>query len=351
MTRRRWTFPMKFMRTLRLLVKSIAAIVAASSASLLAQTAAPTPTGGGFLFVTFKGEQNPLTEQIYFSLSKDGRNWTALNDGNPVLVSKLGEKGVRDPYVLRSQDGKKFFVIATDLSMNLNHNWGRAVREGSRSILVWESPDLVHWSEPRLVKVAPDDAGCTWAPEAIYDEENHDYLVFWASTNASDGFRKHRIWAARTKDFVTFGKPFIYIEKPNTIIDTTIVHDGRSYYRFTKDEKFKTITLETSPKLMGPWTDVPDFSLAQLRGYEGPECYIVEPAAPGKPATWCLILDQFSKGTGYQPFVTHDLASGQFTPGEGFTFPFSFRHGSVIPVTRAEYERLQAAYPNTAPAK
>lgn len=75
-------------------------------------------------------------------------------------------------------------------------------------------------------------------------------------------------------------------------------------------------------------------------GYEGPECYIFQPTSPGKPATWCLILDYYSKGRGYQPFVTHDLASGQFTPGEGFTFPFQFRHGSVVPVTSAEYDEL-----------
>ena len=64
-----------------------------------------------------------------------------------------------------------------------------------------------HLFAPRLVKVAPDDAGCTWAPEAVYDEETADYFVFWASTTAGDDFAKHRIWAARTKDFRSFGKP------------------------------------------------------------------------------------------------------------------------------------------------
>lgn len=309
----------------------------------------PAPAAGGFLFVTFKGEQNPLTEQIYFGLSKDGRNWTALNDGNPVLVSTLGEKGVRDPYLLRSHDNKKFHLIATDLSWALDRSVSRAIRAGSRSIVIWESTDLTHWSEPRLVQVAPDDAGCAWAPEAIYDEENGDYLVFWASTTAGDGFGKHRIWAARTKDFATFGEPFVFIEKPTTIIDTTIVRDGAAYYRFTKDEKHKTITMETAPRLSGPWTDVPGFNLNKLAGYEGPQIYQFEAGRPGKFAAWCLILDYYSKGLGYQPFVIHDLASGQFAPGEGFTFPFHFRHGSVIPVTSAECQRLQAAYPNTEP--
>lgn len=298
----------------------------------------------GFLFVTFKGEQSPMTEQIYFALSKDGRTWQGLNNAEPVLVSKLGEKGVRDPYLLRAHDRKTFYLIATDLSINLNRDWGRAVRAGSRSIVIWESTNLVQWAEPRLVQVAPEDAGCTWAPEAVYDEEAGDYLVFWASTTKRDDFSKHRIWAARTKDFRKFGEPFIYIEKPTTVIDTTIVRDGTNYYRFTKDEKFKAITMEVSEKVTGTWRDVPEFSLAQLRGYEGPECYLVEPASGTKPPTWCLILDYYSRGQGYQPFVSHDLASGKFTPGEGFSFPFRFRHGSILPLSSDEYQRLEKAY-------
>jgi sucrose-6-phosphate hydrolase SacC (GH32 family) len=158
--------------------------------SLAVATGLAMADDGGYLFITFKGEQSPMTEQIYFGLSKDGKQWDALNGGNPVLVSQLGEKGVRDPYLLRSHDGSKFYVIATDLSINLNHDWGRSVRAGSKSIVIWESTDLTHWSEPRLVQVAPDDAGCTWAPEAVYDEQSKDYLVFWASTNKRDNFSK-----------------------------------------------------------------------------------------------------------------------------------------------------------------
>ena len=298
---------------------------------------------GGFLFVTFKGEQTPLSEQIYFALSRDGRNWTALNEAKPALVSKLGEKGARDPFLLRARDGKKFYLIATDLSINLNRDWTRAVRAGSRALLVWESTDLVNWSEPRLVQVAPEDAGCTWAPEAVYDEEAGDYLVFWASTTARDDFAKHRIWAAHTRDFRAFGAPFVFIEKPTTIIDATIVHDGEKYYRFIKDEKFKAITLESAERLAGPWSEVPGFSLAHLVGYEGPECYLIEPRRGDHPPVWGLILDHYAKSQGYHPFITHDLASGQFTSAEDFTFPFKFRHGSVLPLTAEEYARLGRA--------
>jgi len=192
--------------------------------------------------------------------------------------------------------------------------------------------------------VAPQDAGCTWAPEAIYDEENGDYLVFWASTSQADDFSKHRIWAARTRDFRKFSEPFVYIDKPTSIIDTTIVRDSNRYYRFSKDEIYKAITMETSERLDGPWIDVPTFSLAKLQGYEGPEAYVIEPGAAGKPSVWGLILDHYSKGRGYQPYVSRNIASGNFEPGEGFSFPFPFRHGAVLPVSAEEFARLEAAY-------
>ncbi len=314
------------------------------SAMLLCTHALTWGADGGFLFVTFNGEGSPMTEQIYFGLSKDGREWEALNDTKPVLVSKLGEKGVRDPFILRSHDGKKAYILATDLSIHLNRDWGRATHRASKSIVIWESDDLAHWSEPRIIPVAAPDSGCTWAPEAVYDEDTHDYLVFWASMNGSDNFAKQRIWASRTKDFKTFGQPFIYIEKASNVIDTTIIRENGKYYRFSKDETYKAITMEVSDKLMGPWRDVSQFSLSKMTGYEGPTCFLLEPAASGKPATWCLLLDYYSKGQGYKAFTTHDLAGGQFTPAPGITFPFHFRHGTVLAVTAAEYARLKTTY-------
>ncbi len=300
---------------------------------------------GGYLFVTFRGEGTPMTEQVYFMLSDNGRRWKGLNDEEPVLVSALGEKGVRDPYIIRSHDNTKFYVIATDLSIHLtHHDWGRAVNTGSKSLVVWESEDLVNWSEPRLCRVAPDEAGCTWAPEAVYDEEVGKYMVFWASMSERDGVNKHRIWAAYTKDFKDFEEPFIYIEKPTTVIDTTIIREGNTYYRFTKDEKYKAITMEKSARIRGDWEDVADFSLAKLTGYEGPTCFIIEPAKAGKPAKWCLMIDQYSTGAGYQAYETDDLAGGDFNEGDRMDFPFHpVRHGSVLTLTKSEYNRLNKA--------
>ncbi len=295
---------------------------------------------GGYLFVTFRGEGSPMTEQIYFMLSENGRRWKGLNDEDPVLVSDLGEKGVRDPFIMRSHDNKKFYCIATDLSIHLNGDWGRAVNSGSKSLVIWESEDLVNWSEPRLCRVAPDEAGCTWAPEAVYDKDRGEYMVFWASMTSG----KHIIWAARTKDFKEFGQPFIYIEKPTAVIDTTIIHDGDSYYRFTKDERDKAITMEQCKSIMGEWEEVDGFSLKHLQGYEGPTCFLMEPPKGGKDAKWCLLLDFYSQGKGYQSFETDDLGKGDFDEGDSMDFPFHpVRHGSVLTLTREEVSRIKQA--------
>lgn len=297
---------------------------------------------GGYLFVTFRGEATPMTEQIYFMVSENGRDWQSLNNAEPVLVSTVGEKGVRDPYIIRSHDNSKFYLIATDLSIHLTkHNWNRAQTAASKSIVVWESEDLVNWSGPRLVKVAPDNAGCTWAPEAVYDAKRGEYMVFWASKTADDNFDKQRIWAARTRDFKTFGKPFVYIEKPTTVIDTTIIRDSGVYYRFTKDEKFKAITMETSEDLMSGWQDVESFSLAKMVGYEGPTCFLLESPEQGETAKWCLLLDWYSRGRGYQPYETGNLPGGNFVEGQKMNFPFQpVRHGTVMPITTEEMKLL-----------
>lgn len=305
---------------------------------------------GGFLFTTFRDETTAMSEQIYMGISEDGRQWESLNGDNPVLVSTVGEKGVRDSFLLRSRDGQKVWLIATDLCVHRNRDWKRNAQAGSRSIVVWESSDLVHWTEPRLALVAPRDAGCAWAPEAIYDEEEGNYLVYWASTTGRDNFSKQRIWAARTKDFRSFGEPFLYLEKSNHVIDIHIVRAGDAYYRFVKDDKTKSVSMASSQKLAGPWQEMPQFIAGRGKNFEGPICFQLKPAVNAQPPEWCLLLDNVSDrigpgAFGYMPFLTQDLRTGQFTPARDFHFPYPFRHGSVLPITTAERERLKSAYP------
>lgn len=317
---------------------------------LIVQVIGASAAEGGFLFTTFRDETTPMSEQIYMALSEDGKQWESLHGGDPVLVSDVGEKGVRDSFLLRSHDGQKVWLIATDLCVNRNRDWNRNTHAGSRSIVVWESSDLVHWTEPRLALVAPSDAGCVWAPEAIYDEVAGDYLVYWASTTGRDNFSKQRIWAAHTKDFRSFGAPFMYLEKTNHVIDIDIVRDGDTYYRFTKDDSSKSVSMASSKKLAGPWQEMPQFTAGQGKNFEGPICFRLKAAVNAESPEWCLLLDNVSDrigsgAFGYMPFITHDLGTGLFTPARDFHFPYPFRHGSVLPITASERERLKAAYP------
>ena len=61
------------------------------------------------------------------------------------------------------------------------------------------------------------------------------------------------------------------------------------------------------------------------------------------------MLDHYTKGEGYKPWVTDDLSSGNFVPSPDFKFPYRFRHGHVLPITAAEMDRVKAAYPSTMP--
>ncbi|MFF5845681.1 family 43 glycosylhydrolase [Streptomyces massasporeus] len=315
----------------------------------------------GYLFAYFTGEGTADGEQIRYALSRgnDPLHWRELNAGKPVLTSTTGEKGLRDPFVIRSPKGDKFYLIATDLRMyqNSSGSWDQVQRHGSKSIMVWESTDLVHWTDQRLVKVSPDSAGNTWAPEAYWDDELDSYVVFWASKLYADDDPDHKgdtynkMLYATTKDFRTFSEPKVWNDPGYSVIDSTVVKDKDEYYRYTKDERdpgsagpcSKFITGEKSTSLTSTTYDFVADCIgkgAMDRG-EGPTVF-----KSNTEKKWYLFIDEYG-GRGYVPFETTDLASGKWTPSTNYQLPASPRHGTVLPVTQREYDRLLAAYPAT----
>ncbi|WFE27721.1 family 43 glycosylhydrolase [Solwaraspora sp. WMMD791] len=310
----------------------------------------------GYLFSYFTGEGTATGEQVYFALSQgnDPLHWQQLNDGRPVLTSTLGEQGLRDPFIIRSPEGDKFYQIATDLRIHGNGNWDGAQRHGSKSIMVWESTDLVNWTDQRLVQVSPDTAGNTWAPEAYYDPTIGAYVVFWASKLYADDDPDHtgntynKMLYATTRDFHTFSEPQVWVDPGYSVIDSTVIdHDG-VYYRFTKDERnnssstpcSKFILAETSTSLRDTgWEFLADcIGRDAMSQGEGPTIF-----KSNTEEKWYLFIDEFG-GRGYIPFETTDLASGVWTPSSDYALPTSPRHGTVLPVTQAEYDALLAAY-------
>ncbi|MFE6315239.1 family 43 glycosylhydrolase [Streptomyces rochei] len=321
----------------------------------------PKTPYAGYLFAYFTGEGTADGEQIRYALSRgnDALRWRELNGGEPVLTSTTGERGLRDPFVIRSPDGDRFFMIATDLRMyrNSSGSWDEVQRHGSKSIMVWESTDLVHWTDQRLVEVAPDNAGNTWAPEAYWDDELDAYVVFWASKLYADddpghtGSTYNRMLYATTEDFRSFSEPKVWNDPGYSVIDSTVVEHEGTYYRYTKDERdpssgspcSKFVTAEKSTSLTDTSFDFVSDCIgrgAMERG-EGPTVF-----KSNTEEKWYLFVDEYG-GRGYLPFETTDLASGEWTPSTDYQLPASPRHGTVIPVTQAEYDRLLAAYPES----
>ena len=91
-----------------------------------------------YLFTYFHGN-SVEEEQICFSVSLDGYNYRALNNNRPVIDSKkISETGgVRDPHILRSQDGETFYMVVTD--MTSSKGW-----DSNRGMVLLKSKDLVN---------------------------------------------------------------------------------------------------------------------------------------------------------------------------------------------------------------
>jgi hypothetical protein len=325
---------------------SFAALVFAAASTC---SAAPAESASAYLMVHFTGE-SPRGEQIYFSVSEDGLHWSELNNNEPVLVSTLGDKGVRDPALVRSPDGKKFTLLATDLRIANRKGWGAARAQGSTSLIIWESTDLVNWSAPWMADVASaiPEAGCAWAPEAIYDESTGDYFVYWTTIAPRNGVRAGRIYYARTKDFRSFTPPELYIERngPGGIIDTQIIEvkgQKHRYYRFSRDNQ---ITLDGADSLTGPWKRIGDIARLGYTGrqVEGPALFQFN-----QEQKWALLVDKPGRG-GYFPVViaNFDDPSGfKLLPSDAYSFGAGEkRHGGVLNITRSELAALRAKWPS-----
>ena len=165
--------------------------------------------------------------------------------------------------------------------------------------------------------------------------------MFWASMIKleGEGEAKQRIYASYTKDFQHFTEPFIFMEKENHVIDSTIIATQEGYYRYTKDETTKSICVDFSKTLKPEdFTEVKSDTLDQLAGVEGPEIFKLH-----DKEEWCLIVDRFATGKGYLPLVTDNLAEGRFRILEECEFDMGKtkkRHGGVLPITEQEYQTL-----------
>lgn len=312
----------------------------------------------GYAFAYFTGN-DIAGENIFMAASRgnDALKWDELNGGQPVVKSGLGTKGLRDPFVIRSPEGDKFYMIATDLSIGSGTSWDASQRQGSRYLEVWESTDLVNWSGQRHVKVSPETAGNTWAPEAHYDEKIGAYVVYWASKIYADNDPNHsggthnKMMYSTTRDFRTFSEAKVWNDPGDSVIDSTVIKEGDTYYRFTKDEARVSgcldIMQEKSTDLLAvdlPATNPRNWSLmancigknAGTGGVEGPTVF-----KSNTEEKYYLFVDEFG-GRGYIPLESTSLENPDWKLASNYELPRAPRHGTVLPVTKTELERLHS---------
>ena len=340
------------------------------------------------------GEKIAVGEQMYFAFADQGKglHFKDLSTrNNPILSSTVGERGVRDPFMMRSPEGDRFFIVATDLSVYTRGGWGantndKFSKNGSHSLVFWESRDLINWSESRLLEVAPSNAGMAWAPEMIYHEESGQYVIFFASClvneDHSEKIEKDAIYYVTTRDFIHISEPKLLInnqdEGRRIVIDASVLRLGNTYYSAVKDgdnnvdgggiliqkttnlfdhESWERIgnLADTGFKVSGGWGGS---APASNKNLEGPEWFIYNRADRTNQDVpeYGLMGDQYmNSGAGYLPFATTNIEDihnengswRMLSSGEDKDYSWdrlTKRHGTIMRLTADECARIRDHY-------
>lgn len=286
-----------------------------------------------YLFTYFTGNAK-ADEQIRFAISTDGYNFRALNGNKPVIqsaaISETG--GVRDPHILRGADGKTFYMVVTD--MVSANGWN-----SNRAMVLLKSTDLINWSSSIInmqKRFASNDSLLrVWAPQTIYDPKAKKYMIYWSMKHGKGADIIYYAYAnAAFTDLETEPKQLFFSPTNGSCIDGDIVLKDGKYHLFFKTEgEGAGIKIAVSDKL--------------TEGYVLQDKYVQQTKDPVEGAGvfklnngegYILMYDVYTKGK-YQFTKTKDLRT--FTViDEEVNMNFHPRHGTVMPITAAEAERL-----------
>lgn len=294
-----------------------------------------------YLFTYFTGNSKS-EEAIRFALSTDGYSYRALNNNQPVISSEKisSTGGIRDPHILRGADGHSFYMVATDMISVLG--W-----DSNRAMVLLKSTDLLQWTSAvvNIQKTYPgqEQLERVWAPQTIYDKVAGKYMIYW-SMKYKDG--PDRIYYAyANKDFTGLeGTPRQLFFSPGdkSCIDADIVYKDGKYHLFFKTEGHGNgIKQAVSDSLTS--------------GYVLQDKYLQQTTVPVEGSSifklnsgngYILMYDMYSTGK-YQFTYTDDLEQFKVVD-ESVEMNFHPRHGTIIPITTGEAERLVTKWGTTA---
>ncbi len=304
------------------------------------------PKFDGYLFAYFEGSgPNELQEQLRFGASADAVHWTALNNNQPIIpsaqISATG--GIRDPHILRGEDNKTFYMVATDM-FTIKNGWGH-----NPGIVMLRSGDLVNWSHGiiDLQSSYPQkfpNVQWVWAPQTIYDPATGKYLVYFTVKLKNDPALDFYC-AYANEDFTAFeSEPQLMFKAKYGAIDGDIIYKDGLYHFFykgnTKDANGKEvkngIQQAIGKTLRGPWVEQFKYLDAYSDKHvsvEGSGVFKLNNAD-----TYILMYDLYGN-LRYEFQRSNDLFNFTQVP-ESFTKNFNPRHGTVISITRKEAKKL-----------
>lgn len=311
----------------------IAAIVSLTTAT--ARTAAVEEKDmAGYLFVYFTG--NDISQEaICFALSNDGLSWHKLNGGRPVIDSKVisSTGGVRDPHILRGEDGHTFYMVATD--MVSANGW-----DSNRAMVLLKSEDLINWSHS-IINIqqtyeGQDDLKRVWAPQTIYDHKAGKYMIYWSMKHGDGPDIIYYAYANDSFTGLTGGpRPLFIPADRKSCIDGDIVYKDGKYHLFYKTEGHGNgIKVAVTDELTsGRWTESPDYKQQTDQAVEGAGTFKLSGTDK-----YILMYDLYTSGR-YQFTETTNLEHFRAIDSK-VTMDFHPRHGTVMAVTRDEMKRL-----------
>lgn len=300
---------------------------------MIAATHAPSLPETCFLFAYF---HHPGHCGLRLAWSRDGFCWESLGRNRIFLQPTIGEEGLmRDPFLFSGPDGTFHLLWTT--------GWR------GQSIGYASSIDLISWSAQRELPVMahePDTKNC-WAPEAIWDEEQGQFLIFWSSTvlgrfpdtafSNNSPERNHRIYATSTRDFHTFTPTRLHYDGGFNVIDATLARDTDGWLMFVKNETVqpqteKNIRMIRAQTPHGPFSDCSP----PLTG----DYWAEGPSALRVGDEWRVYFDKHQDNR-YGLVRSRDLRHWEDV-SDRVCFPNDARHGSFLTVPSPVIERLWA---------
>lgn len=291
-----------------------------------------------YLFVYFTG--NSVEEEaVRYAISADGYHYYHLNNNKPVIDSKTisSTGGVRDPHILRGDDGKTFYMVLTD--MTSSKGW-----DSNRAMILLKSTDLVKW-ESNVVNIQTTFPGNenlkrVWAPQTIYDAKAGKYLVYFSLQYAGGPDKIYYAYA--NKDFTALesAPKLLFVPKSErACIDGDIIEKDGVYHLFYKTEGGKAgIKVATTTDLTsGKWIENDNYLQQTQDGVEGSSVFKLN-----NSDDYILMYDVYTKGK-YQFTKTKDLENFTVIDND-ISMDFNPRHGTILPITRSELKRLIAKW-------